>query len=60
MKSKPEDIFDINEIDFNPPGLAQIEESVPCEICGELTMSTRLMTYNDSEMCIPCYKKMRG
>ena len=59
MKSKPEDIFNIDEIDFNPPGRAQIEESVPCEICGELTMSTRLMTYNDSEMCIPCYKKIR-
>ncbi|GAG92888.1 unnamed protein product, partial [marine sediment metagenome] len=33
--------------------------SVPCEICGELTMNSRLMTYSDSEMCIPCYKKMR-
>lgn len=59
LKSKPKDIFNINEIDFNPPGLAQIEESVPCEICGELTMNSRLMTYNNSEMCIPCYKKMR-
>lgn len=59
LKSKPEDIFNIYEIEFNPPGLAQIEESVPCEICGELTMNSRLMTYNDSEMCISCYKKMR-
>jgi len=59
LNSKPEDIFNINEIDFNPPGLAQIEESVPCEICGELTMNSRLITYNNSEMCIPCYKKMR-
>ena len=59
LSSKPEDIFNIYEIDYNPPGLAEIEESVPCEICGELTMNSRLMTYNDSEMCIPCYKKMR-
>ena len=59
LKSKPENIFDIHKIDFNPPSLAQIEESVPCEICGELTMNTRIMTYNNSEMCIPCYKKMR-
>jgi len=59
LNLKPEDIFNVYEIDFNPPGLAQIEESVPCEICGELTMNSRLMTYNNSEMCIPCYKKMR-
>lgn len=60
LNSKPEDIFNIDEIEFNPPGLAQIEESIPCEICGELTMSSRLMTYNNSDMCIPCYKKLRG
>jgi formylmethanofuran dehydrogenase subunit E len=60
LNSKPEDIFNIYEIEFNPPGLAQIEESVPCEICGEPTQSSRLMTYNNSEMCISCYKKMRG
>ena len=60
LNSKPEDIFNIYEIEYNPPGLAQIEESVPCEICGEPTQSTRLMTYNNSEMCIPCYKKLRG
>ena len=60
LNSKPEDIFNIYEIEFNPPGLAQIEESIPCEICGELVMNSRVMTYNDSEMCISCYKKMRG
>lgn len=60
LNSKPKDIFNIYEIEFNPPGLAQIEESVPCEICGELVMSSRVMTYSDSEMCISCYKKMRG
>ncbi len=60
LNSKPEDIFNIDKIEFNPPGLAQIEESVPCEICGEPTMSSRLMTYNNSDMCIPCYKKLRG
>lgn len=59
LKSKPEDIFNIYEIEFNPPGLARIEESVPCEICGELVMNSRVLTYNNSEMCISCYRKMR-
>lgn len=60
LKLKPEDVFNIYEIEYNPPGLTQVELSVPCEICGELTMNSRLMTYNGAEMCIPCYKKTRG
>ena len=56
LKSKPDDIFFINEIEFNPPGLAQIEESVPCDICGDLTMNSRLMFYQNNNICIPCYK----
>ncbi|MFX1308995.1 MAG: FmdE family protein [Promethearchaeota archaeon] len=60
LKSKPENIFNIYEIEYNPPGLAQIEDSVPCDICGEPVQNSRLMTYNNSEMCIPCYKKTRG
>ena len=59
MKAKPEDIFVIDEIEFNPPGLAQIEESIACDICGESTMNSRLMFYNDISMCIPCYKTQR-
>ena len=60
LKSKPEKIFNVYDIEFNPPGLAVVEQSVPCEVCGEPTMNSRIMTYNGSEMCIPCYKKMRG
>ncbi|KKK46438.1 hypothetical protein LCGC14_0575140 [marine sediment metagenome] len=59
MDSKPEDIFAIDEIKFDPPGLAQIEESIACDICGESTMNSRLMFYMDSSMCIPCYKTQR-
>jgi len=59
LNSKPEDIFDIKEIEFNPPSFAQIEDSIPCEICKEATMSSRLMDYQGSKMCIDCYKKMK-
>ncbi|MFW9865373.1 MAG: FmdE family protein [Candidatus Thorarchaeota archaeon] len=59
LKMKPEDFFTITEIEFNPPSQAEIEESVPCDICGEPTMSSRLMLYNGNSMCIPCYKAQR-
>lgn len=59
LDSKPEKVFNIYEIEFSPPSLAQIEESVSCDICGEKTMNSRLMFYNNNSMCIPCYKAQR-
>ena len=59
LKTKPTDFFTITEVEYNPPGLAQIEDSVPCEICGEPTMSSRLMFYEGNSICIPCYKAQR-
>ncbi|MFX0031740.1 MAG: FmdE family protein [Promethearchaeota archaeon] len=59
LSSRPEEVFNISEVEFNPPGKAQIEESDPCEVCNELTMSSRLIDYQGSKMCIPCYKSMK-
>jgi len=59
LKTKPTDFFIINEVEYNPPGPAQIEESVPCDICSEPTMSSRLMFYEGNSICIPCYKAQR-
>jgi formylmethanofuran dehydrogenase subunit E len=59
LNSKPEKVFNIKEIDFNPPSSAQIEDSIPCDICGEKTMNSRLMFYENNSMCIPCYKAQR-
>ena len=59
LNSKPEDIFNMKELEFTPPGLAQIEESIPCDVCGEPTMNSRLMFYESSNMCIPCYRAKR-
>jgi formylmethanofuran dehydrogenase subunit E len=59
LDSKAEKIFSIYEIEFNPPSMAEIEDSIPCDICGEPTMNSRLMFYENSSMCIPCYKAQR-
>jgi len=56
---KPEDIFEIKEVEFEPPSPAMIEESIPCEVCGELTMDSRIMNYQGKSMCIPCYKSFK-
>lgn len=59
LQKKPEEVFEIKEVEFSPPTFAQIEESIPCDICREDTMSSRLMDYQGSRMCIDCYKKMK-
>ena len=59
LNSKAEDIFNIDDIEYNPPGFAQIEDSIRCDICGEETASNRIMTYSNSDICIPCYKAQR-
>ena len=56
---KPEDVFEIRNIEYAPPMMAQIEESVLCNICGELTMDSRMMNYQGKFMCIPCYKEFK-
>jgi formylmethanofuran dehydrogenase subunit E len=59
LNMEPESVFNIREIEYDPPGIAQIEESVPCSICGELTMDSRIMNYQGQLMCIPCYKEFK-
>jgi len=38
------------------PAPARIRESLPCESCGEMVMSTRLRTTGRRSVCIPCYE----
>ncbi len=59
LSLEPEDVFNIRTIEFDPPGMAQIEESIPCSLCGELTMDSRMMNYQGKIMCIPCYKEFK-
>jgi formylmethanofuran dehydrogenase subunit E len=59
LQKRPEEVFQIKNVDFNPPNFAQIDDSIPCDICKEDTMSSRLMDYQGSKMCIDCYKKMK-
>jgi len=59
LELEPEGVFDIREIEFDPPGLAPINESVPCSICDEFTMDSRMMNYQGKFMCIPCYKEFK-
>lgn len=52
-----EDVFNVEEISFEPPPYAPLARSVACNICGELTMETKMVSGTaDEKLCIPCSK----
>ena len=59
LSSNPEDIFKIESVDFNPPTMAQIHESIICEKCGDPTMSIRIKEFKGKKLCMPCYEKLQ-
>jgi formylmethanofuran dehydrogenase subunit E len=59
LSSSPEEIFKIEQIEFKPPQKAQIHNSIICDNCGDITMSTRIKQYKEKNYCYLCYKKVK-
>ena len=49
-----EAIMELREVPVPEPDFARIHEAVPCAVCGELVMETRVRVVNGEKMCIPC------
>lgn len=49
-----EELFYIDEVDFEHPEAARIHASILCENCGEPTMETRLVEMDGRRLCVPC------
>ena len=56
------DLYEVEEIDgLLIPAYAPLAPSLPCDDCGEMTMSSRLVQTNDGEKrCQPCDKKRKA
>ncbi len=54
VKAPIQEIFIVDEIDFELPPEAVICPSVPCEDCGEPTMQTKLVEVGGRRLCRPC------
>jgi len=53
-----EEIFTTTEMTFIEPQYAQLAPSEPCELCGEMTMTSKMIELSDGrKVCIPCSKK---
>ncbi len=52
------DVFDTKEIDAILPPYALLSPSAPCAICGEMTMSSKMISRkNGGLVCMPCMEK---
>ena len=60
LLSRPfEEIFTTTEIPYEEPLYAPLAPSMACAVCGEMTMSTKMIQLqNGQSVCIPCSEKI--
>ncbi len=50
------ELYDVREVDVDPPRPARILASIDCLACGEPTMETRIRRLDGRELCLPCFQ----
>ncbi len=56
LEAPQEAILSLLPVRIKTPSPAQIEESIPCALCKEATMASRLQHHNGQALCIPCFE----
>ncbi len=61
LLSKPfDDVFSTKEVEFVAPPFAPLARSQACAMCGEITMSTKMVAAdNGKRLCIPCAEETK-
>lgn len=54
LKAPAQSILSVSRIQVPEPEPAKIEKSLPCALCGELVMKSRLREVGGKAACIPC------
>ncbi len=54
LSGPSQELFYIDEVDFEMPEEARVEPSIACENCGEPTMQSRLVSGEKGNLCMPC------
>lgn len=53
-----EEVFTTTEAPFDEPHYAPLERSEPCDMCGDMTMATKMVRLTGGQrVCIPCSQK---
>ena len=54
LEKPAEELFTIRAVDMPVPPRARIESSIPCGICGEPTMASKLVDQDGQKACKEC------
>jgi formylmethanofuran dehydrogenase subunit E len=54
LEKPEEELFSIKPVDVKAPPKARIFPSIPCDICGEPTMISRLKKVGSENVCMDC------
>ena len=57
LSAPKETILSVTPVSVPEPEPAKIRDSVPCTICGETVMESRLRKLGGKSVCIPCFEK---
>jgi formylmethanofuran dehydrogenase subunit E len=53
-----DEVFQTTEVPYEEPTYAELARSIPCALCGEMTMATKMAKAADGRvLCIPCSMK---
>ena len=58
LKAPADAMLSVTEVRVDEPEPARIHSSVPCALCGERVMETRLQRIDGKLFCIPCAERM--
>ena len=56
LSVRSDDIISVTPAKISEPEPARILKSIPCELCGESVMESRVRQVGGKSSCIPCYK----
>lgn len=54
ISSDPITLFEVKEVQVEPPPCAAVVDTHPCAICGERTVTNRLVRKMGQEVCLGC------
>ncbi|MBC8392175.1 MAG: TraR/DksA C4-type zinc finger protein [Deltaproteobacteria bacterium] len=60
LSAPKESILSVIPVSVPEPEPARIMESVPCALCGESVMESRIRNLGGKALCIPCFEKQQS
>lgn len=58
LDAPEETLFEVRPVEPVIPARARIFTSLPCDVCGEMTMETRTRRFQGRTVCIPCFQAL--